>query len=37
VDRIATVLLLLIGGAFLVNVLQGHGGQWLKVKFTGRA
>jgi hypothetical protein len=37
VDRIATVLLLLIAGAFLVNLLRGSGVAWLRSKYTGRA
>jgi hypothetical protein len=37
VDRFATVALLLIFGAFLVNVLRGQALDWLRAKLLGRS
>jgi hypothetical protein len=36
VDRFATVALLLLFGAWLVNALRGNGVNWIRAKFTGR-
>jgi hypothetical protein len=37
VDRFATVALLFLFGAFLVNALRGDGLAWLRAKLLGRS
>jgi hypothetical protein len=36
VERFATVVLLLLFGAWLVNALRGTGTAWVRSKLTGR-